>query len=350
MSVLPDYSFETVPPLDVLWILPGVDPENPEVLSFIQAQAPRVRVIVAGAEAAQTLAKTGLLDHEKATAPFLILPSLRERYPAVTWEADASVMASGRFFTSGGSGLAPELALQFLKAEDGAELSEKIRKDTALPLPTARTERINPSEATRVLLELGLGWGHTFYAVALEPGVSELGLAAWLEIPARGLSTRVSSISARRGYVLTQHGLTVVASEGLDDGYPPHALIFPPNSALAKMAEPATAGSLFQRVKHSNFSNWDDHVRVPTVHAEDLPPGDQFSKALTHVSLEGRLGSMAPIIGKLMEWPGSEAPSAPLGDWRTWGYVLRFIVMGVLGVWGFGKFGKMTGRRSGSAA
>jgi len=274
VSVLPDYIFADAPPLDVLWVLPGVDPENMDVIGFLKSQAAKVKTIVAPAEAAQTLASAGFLEHESATSSFLTLPALASKYPGVKWDSENPFVASGRVWTSGGAGIQPELALAFLRAQTSNSIADRVNAELG-SLPARQVPRpiaLTPAEVVRVLLELGLGWGRTYYSIALEPGISELGLGAWLEIPARGLSSRVTSVSPRRGYVRTEHGLTLVAEEGLDDAFPPHFLVFPPNKALAALSAPTETGGLLKRVRHANFSLWEDQVRVPVLHEEDRPP------------------------------------------------------------------------------
>jgi len=60
---------------------------------------------------------------------------------------------------------------------------------------------------------------------------------------------------------------------------------------------------------------------------------------------DGRLGSLTGVIAKLMEWPTRVESPTPSADWRTWAYLARFLVMGVLGVWGFLKVDLILARK-----
>ncbi len=341
VSVLPDYAFADAPAADYLWVLPGVDPLQPEVLTFLKERAVGAKGVLAPCEAVRTAGAAGLLSEQtEAACPALAEASLAQQFPAIRWNPSARVHASGRLWTSAGITGSLDAAIEFI-AQANAETAARVSEETAWQRPAARSsvpleQRLTRGELARLLLELGFGWGKTYYSIALETGVSELALAAWLEIASRGLSTRVNTVSSQRAFARSAHGLILVATDGMEQAFPPHFLIFPSQPALAR---PSTG--LFSPPKRQAFAVWEDQVRVPTLHFEDRRPAEQFDLAFTHAQEGGRLGSLVRVVARFMEWPMQISAPTPAQDWRTWGYLMRFALLGALGVWAYLKILKI---------
>ena len=125
LEVIPQYSFEDVPPIDVL-IVPPVGPNELEDEYFMgwlaQAaeEADHVLTVGTGTLAAAT---TGLLDGEEVAAAGWALHRGPEYAPDVTFSADKRLRNAGKFVTARDNAAAIEAAFNVLALIESDEIA-----------------------------------------------------------------------------------------------------------------------------------------------------------------------------------------------------------------------------------
>ena len=106
MKVIPQYSFENCPPIDIL-IVPGgwgtrKELKNPVMLDWLRFQAARVETLTSVCTGSMLLGFAGLLDGLHATTHWRSLDWMRDSFPEVIVEYEQHVVTDGRVFTSAG--------------------------------------------------------------------------------------------------------------------------------------------------------------------------------------------------------------------------------------------------------
>ncbi len=121
LRILPDYSFDTCPPLDYL-LIPGgsgtrKEVDNPRLIQFVQSQASHSKHVIAVCTGAFILQKGGLLEGKKATTHWGSLSRLRE-FEEVEVVEKRYIEDDG-VWTSAGVSAGIDLALAFVASIAG---------------------------------------------------------------------------------------------------------------------------------------------------------------------------------------------------------------------------------------
>lgn len=116
MRVLPSYSFDNHPPLDVL-VIPGGDVRgvrgDTALLGWIRRQAVMARHVLGICSGVTLLAEGDLLDGRRVTTFYDLLDDLAER-PEVTVVEDQLVVEDGKYVTTTGTGIEGALRISEL--------------------------------------------------------------------------------------------------------------------------------------------------------------------------------------------------------------------------------------------
>ena len=106
LRVLPDHTFTTCPPPDLLIIPGGFGTrallKNEPVLAWIRSQVVSAELVMSVCTGAFLLAKLGLLDGLRATTHHECLGELRALAPAATLDATARFHDNGKILTAAG--------------------------------------------------------------------------------------------------------------------------------------------------------------------------------------------------------------------------------------------------------
>ena len=106
MKVMPQYSFENCPRLDIL-VVPGgwgtrEELDNIVMLEWLRARATEVETLTSVCTGSMLLGFAGLLDGLHATTHWRSLDWMRDSFPRVMVEYEQHVVEDGRVFTSAG--------------------------------------------------------------------------------------------------------------------------------------------------------------------------------------------------------------------------------------------------------
>jgi transcriptional regulator GlxA family with amidase domain len=131
MRVIPDFTFTTCPPLDVL-VVPGGwgtrrQIENKVLIDWIAQRGSQVETLAGVCTGAMLLGRAGLLDGHRATTHWRSLTWMRQSFPTVTVVEDLHVVEDGHILTSAGIAAGIDLALRVVGRYHG----EAIARATA---------------------------------------------------------------------------------------------------------------------------------------------------------------------------------------------------------------------------
>jgi len=146
MKVIPDYTFETCPRLDIL-VVPGGwgtrrELNNPAMLDWLRLQASEVETLTSVCTGAMLLGAAGLLDGRRATTHWRSLDWMRESFPAVTVEYNQHVVEDGRVLTSAGIAAGIDMALKVVARYCGEDVARTTARHLEYPYPDTNARRI----------------------------------------------------------------------------------------------------------------------------------------------------------------------------------------------------------------
>jgi transcriptional regulator GlxA family with amidase domain len=146
MRVLPDFSIDAAPPLDVL-VVPGGwgtrrEIKNPRLLEFIRARARQVETLTSVCTGAMLLGQAGLLDGRHATTHWRSLDWMRETFPAVTVEDALHVVEDGNVLTSAGISAGIDMALRVVARYCGEAVARATARHMEYPFPEDNRRRV----------------------------------------------------------------------------------------------------------------------------------------------------------------------------------------------------------------
>ncbi len=128
LRVLPDYTFATAPPIDLLVIPGGFGTrrllEDAVTLDWIRAVAARAKHVTSVCTGALLLAKTGLLAGRRATTHWGACDLLASLDPTLTVERDQRVVVDG-IITSAGVAAGIDMALTVVELLCGVDVAEE---------------------------------------------------------------------------------------------------------------------------------------------------------------------------------------------------------------------------------
>ena len=317
ISILPDYDYANSPVADILIIPSILESEDSATLNFIRERAPKAKWILTLGEGARLAAKAKLVEGKKATTHFMAFDDLKKTYPATLWTWGPPFITDGNIISSQGITASIEATLelvaQFRSREDAVKIREKLKIS-----PFAFREEPKPelkiSDVLRLMMNAGYDWNKLTIGTLLYPGVSELGIASLLDSLPRTQNLRVFSISDRRAFVYSAHGLALVPTEAISDSI--HAdYVAVPSSGQSEIAEPKI------------FNAWVGTNGIHLKTFQTVAPGQAFAGALGWIAELEDNSSMAHLVGKFIGIPATpEKGSAVSALW------LRPFLVGLLGL------------------
>lgn len=146
LRVLPDYTFATCPPLDIL-VVPGgwgtrKEITNTRLLEWLAEQGRQVETLTSVCTGAMLLGHAGLLDGRHATTHWRSLDWMRNSFPAVTVEEHLHVVEDDRVLTSAGISAGIDMALRVVARYYGESVARETARNMEYAFTADNTRRI----------------------------------------------------------------------------------------------------------------------------------------------------------------------------------------------------------------
>ena len=129
MTVVPKYSFDNVPPPDVL-VVPGggvkATQANVTVLNWIKDETSRIRHTMSVCNGSFILASAGLLDGLSATTTNGNIPRMRAQFPNIKVVDDKRYVDNGKIITTAGLSAGIDGALHIVELLEGKGTAEQV--------------------------------------------------------------------------------------------------------------------------------------------------------------------------------------------------------------------------------
>jgi transcriptional regulator GlxA family with amidase domain len=146
MKVIPDYTFDSCPKLDIL-VVPGGwgtrrELSNPVMLDWLRARATEVEILTSVCTGSMLLGFAGLLEGRKATTHWKSLDWMKESFPGVTVSYDEHVVEDGTLLTSAGISAGIDMALKLVARCHGEAVARATARHMEYPYPDSNARRI----------------------------------------------------------------------------------------------------------------------------------------------------------------------------------------------------------------
>jgi transcriptional regulator GlxA family with amidase domain len=147
MNVMPQYSFENCPELDIL-VVPGgwgtrKELDNPIMLEWLRSRAAEVEILTSVCTGSMLLGFAGLLDGLHATTHWRSLDWMRDSFPEVFVETEQHVVEDGRVITSAGISAGIDMALKVVARYYGEDIGRAAAAHMEYPFPVSNERRVN---------------------------------------------------------------------------------------------------------------------------------------------------------------------------------------------------------------
>lgn len=146
MQVIPDFTFESCPDLDIL-IVPGgygtrTEMRNAKLVDWVRHQAARVTTLASVCTGALVLGSAGALDGLRVTTHWQALDLLASTFPAVTVDRTKHFIQQGNVFTSAGVSAGIDMALKLVESYCGEDVARATARYIEYPYPDSDARRI----------------------------------------------------------------------------------------------------------------------------------------------------------------------------------------------------------------
>jgi transcriptional regulator GlxA family with amidase domain len=146
LRVVPDHTFESCPPLDIL-VAPGgwgtrKEVENPRLVEWVTRQARGARLVTSVCTGSFLLGKAGLLAGKRATTHWMSLDRMTVAFPDVTVEKHLHVVEDGNVLSSAGISAGIDLALLVVARLYGEPVARATARYMKYPYPVSNSRRV----------------------------------------------------------------------------------------------------------------------------------------------------------------------------------------------------------------
>ena len=147
MKVIPHYTFENCPALDIL-VVPGgwgtrKELKNPIMLDWLRARAAEVETLTSVCTGSMLLGFAGLLDGRHATTHWRSLDWMRDAFPEVTVEFEKHVVEDGPVVTSAGISAGIDMALRVVARYFGENIARATARHMEYAYPDSNERRVS---------------------------------------------------------------------------------------------------------------------------------------------------------------------------------------------------------------
>lgn len=133
LKVIPEYTIQNHPELDIL-IIPGgygaehIEIKNKTILNWIKAQQAKVDILASVCTGAFLLAQSRILDNTKATTHWMDLDRLENEYPKITVIRGVKFVDEGKIITAGGISAGINMSFHIIERLLGKKVVEETAK------------------------------------------------------------------------------------------------------------------------------------------------------------------------------------------------------------------------------
>jgi len=147
MKVIPQYSFENCPQLDIL-VVPGgwgtrKELNNMVMLEWLRSRAAEVEILASVCTGSMLLGFAGLIDGLHATTHWRCLDWMRDSFPKVFVEYEQHVVEDGRVFTSAGISAGIDMALKVVARYYGKDIARSTSLHMEYPFQVSNERRVS---------------------------------------------------------------------------------------------------------------------------------------------------------------------------------------------------------------
>jgi transcriptional regulator GlxA family with amidase domain len=147
MNVIPHYTFESCPALDIL-VVPGgwgtrEELKNLIMLDWLRARAAEVETLTSVCTGSMLLGFAGLLDGRHATTHWRSLDWMRDAFPEVTVEFEKHVVEDGPVVTSAGISAGIDMALRVVARYFGENIARATARHMEYAYPDSNDRRVS---------------------------------------------------------------------------------------------------------------------------------------------------------------------------------------------------------------
>lgn len=146
MKVIPDYTFENCPKLDIL-VVPGgwgtrKEMNNPVMLNWLRERAKEVETLTSVCTGSMLLGFAGLLKGLHVTTHWRSLDWMKESFPSSIVEYDKHFVEDGHVLTSAGISAGIDMSLRVVARYCGEAIARATAKHMEYPYPENNFRRI----------------------------------------------------------------------------------------------------------------------------------------------------------------------------------------------------------------
>lgn len=147
LRILPDYTFDTAPPLDIL-VVPsaehsrGTDRDNEAMIGWVRAAGSEARFVMSLCWGAFILAEAGLLDGHACTTFPEDLRTFVEAFPELDLRVNVSFVHDGKVLTSQGGARSYDVAMYLVDRLFGKAVAQGIGQGLLIDWPPSATDRV----------------------------------------------------------------------------------------------------------------------------------------------------------------------------------------------------------------
>lgn len=140
LTITPDYSFETAPPIDILVVASaegnmGRDLENKPLIAWVAETGAQARYIVSLCDGAFVLAKAGLLDGHVVTTFPGDQDAFQETFPHLDMRREPSFIHDGKSLTSQGGAKSFDVAMYLIDHLYGEQIAHNVGRGLIIDWP-----------------------------------------------------------------------------------------------------------------------------------------------------------------------------------------------------------------------
>jgi putative intracellular protease/amidase len=222
LNFVPHFSFPEYDRLvgrapDVIAIpwFPSYTPQrDAAVLDWIRQHAGPSTILLTICAGTEILADTGLLDGHTVTTNTGWFGKLEPRFPTVTWVRGVRYVDDGAVVTSSNLAAGIDATLHVVDRVAGRSVALNVARDLGYAqtryLDDARFDPPSMLILAGLVANAGFRWGDQQMGVLLYDGVSELALAALIDLNTSTLAARTYAMARDLTLIRSRHGLVFI--------------------------------------------------------------------------------------------------------------------------------------------